>query len=81
MVKMRAYSITWKDCYCEEHRDLVLLPDELPKEILIEIAREKVEEAAGDAFMSTEEIRHTTYEKVMCIMDIAKGGYNDGDEE
>lgn len=31
MVKMRAYSVTWMDCYCEVHSDLVLLPDEQPK--------------------------------------------------
>lgn len=81
MVKMSAYSITWKDCYCEKHRDLVLLPDELPREILIKIAREKVEEAAGKDLLRTEKIQITTYEKVMCIMDISKEDYNNGEEE
>lgn len=81
MVKMRAYSITWKDCYCERHCDLVLLPDELPKEALTKIARHAVEEAAGKDLLRTEKIQITTYEKVMCIMDLPKEVGNDGDEE
>ena len=63
MVKMRAYSITWKDCYCERHCDLVLLPDELPKETLTKIARHVVEEAAGNiglAFQIQDDILDVT---------------------
>lgn len=70
MVKMRAYSVTWMDCYCEVHTDLVLLPDEQPKGTLTVIARSIIEEYAGESFVHVINMSSTTYEKVIGKMDI-----------
>lgn len=65
MEEIRAYSISWVDCYCENHKELMLLQTALP----LTTAKEAVEREIQSRkdYLYTLKVESQTYEKIKNI--------------